>query len=84
MPQSSPGQGSSRTLRRYSVFCSCPLCFLRSLLFQLQLLFLSASHTFLLFKDESDTMHPLFVKADRLSGEVIGATVEVHRIARTG
>jgi GxxExxY protein len=25
-------------------------------------------------------MHPLFAKADRLSGEVIGAAIELHRI----
>ena len=25
-------------------------------------------------------MHPFFAKADRLSGEVIGAAIEVHRI----
>jgi hypothetical protein len=24
-------------------------------------------------------MHPLYEKADRLSGEVIGAAIEVHR-----
>jgi GxxExxY protein len=29
-------------------------------------------------------MHPLFAKADRLSGEVIGAAVEVHRIMGPG
>ena len=29
-------------------------------------------------------MHPLFVKADRLSGEVIGAAIEVHRIMGPG
>jgi hypothetical protein len=25
-------------------------------------------------------MHPLFAKADRLSGEIIGAAIEVHRV----
>ena len=29
-------------------------------------------------------MHPLFVKADSLSGEVIGAAIEVHRIMGPG
>jgi GxxExxY protein len=29
-------------------------------------------------------MHPLFTKADRLSGEVIGAAIEVHRIMGPG
>jgi GxxExxY protein len=29
-------------------------------------------------------MHPLFAKADRLSGEVIGAAIEVHRILGPG
>jgi GxxExxY protein len=29
-------------------------------------------------------MHPLFGKADRLSGEVIGAAIEVHRIMGPG
>ncbi len=29
-------------------------------------------------------MHPLFDKADRLSGEVIGAAIEVHRIMGPG
>jgi len=29
-------------------------------------------------------MHPLFAKADRLSGEVIGAAFEVHRIMGPG
>jgi hypothetical protein len=29
-------------------------------------------------------MHPLFAKADRLSGEVIGAAIEVHRIMGPG
>jgi hypothetical protein len=39
---------------------------------------------FLLFHDEADTMHPLFAKADTLSGEVIGAAIEVHRIMGPG
>ena len=30
------------------------------------------------------TMHPLFAKADRLSGEAIGAAIEVHRIMGPG
>src|ERR1022692_4725287 len=47
---------------------TCILCFLR----------------FLLFQDETYTMHPLFAKADRLSGEVIGAAIEVHRIEGPG
>ncbi len=29
-------------------------------------------------------MHPLFNKADRLSGEVINAAIEVHRIMGPG
>ena len=29
-------------------------------------------------------MHPNFAKADRLSGEVIGAAIEVHRIMVPG
>ena len=29
-------------------------------------------------------MHPLFAKADRLSGEVIAAAIEVHRIMGPG
>ena len=29
-------------------------------------------------------MHPLFAKADRLSGEVIGAAIAVHRIMGPG
>jgi GxxExxY protein len=33
---------------------------------------------------EADAMHPLFSKADRLSGEVIGAAIEVHRIMGPG
>ena len=47
---------------------TCILCFLR----------------FLLFQDETYTMHPNFAKADRLSGEVIGAAIEVHRIMGPG
>ena len=39
---------------------------------------------FLLFQDEADTMHPLFAKTDRLSGEVIGAAIEGHRITAPG
>jgi GxxExxY protein len=35
-------------------------------------------------KTETDIMHPLFLKADRLSGEVIGAAIEVHRIMGPG
>ena len=29
-------------------------------------------------------MHPLFAKADKLTGEVIGAAIEVHRIMGPG
>jgi hypothetical protein len=29
-------------------------------------------------------MHPLFPKADTLSGEIIGAAIEVHRIMGPG
>ncbi len=29
-------------------------------------------------------MHPLFAKADKLSGEIIGAAIEVHRIMGPG
>ena len=47
---------------------TCILCFLR----------------FLLFQDETYTMHPLFAKADRLSGEITGAAIEVHRIMGPG
>jgi hypothetical protein len=39
---------------------------------------------FLLFQDETNNMHPLFANADRLSGEVIGAAIEVHRIMGPG
>jgi GxxExxY protein len=39
---------------------------------------------FLLFQDETNTMHPLFTKADKLSGEIIGAAIEVHRIMGPG
>ena len=39
---------------------------------------------FLLFQDETNNMHPVFAKADRLSGEVIGAAIEVHRIMGPG
>ena len=38
----------------------------------------------LYFQDETNNMHPLFAKADRLSSEVIGAAVEVHRIMGPG
>jgi GxxExxY protein len=37
-----------------------------------------------MFQDETNTMHPLFAKADRLSGEVIGAATLVHRIMGPG
>jgi GxxExxY protein len=47
----------------------------------LRLLLLQRS---ILFQDETNTMHPLFDKADRLSGEVIGAAIEVHRIMGPG
>ena len=39
---------------------------------------------FLLFQDQDDNMHPLFARADKLSGEVIGAAIEVHRIMGPG
>jgi len=39
---------------------------------------------FLLFQVKTNNMHPLFAKADRLSGEVIGAAIEVHRIMGPG
>ena len=39
---------------------------------------------FLLFQTNTNNMHPLFAKADRLSGEVIGAAIEVHRIMGPG
>jgi GxxExxY protein len=39
---------------------------------------------FLLFQGETSGMHPLFLKADRLSGEVIGAAIEVHRVMGPG
>jgi GxxExxY protein len=51
-----------------NLFPSRILCFLR----------------FLLFQDETNNMHPQFVRADRLSGEVIGAAIEVHRIMGPG
>jgi GxxExxY protein len=51
-----------------NLFPSRILCFLR----------------FLLFQDETNNMHPLFAKADRPSGEVIGAAIEVHRIMGPG
>ena len=47
---------------------TCILCFLR----------------FLLFQDETYTMHPNFAKADRLSGEVIGTAILVRRIMGPG
>jgi PD-(D/E)XK nuclease superfamily len=37
-----------------------------------------------LFQDEIHTMHALFAKADKLSREVIGAAIEVHRIMGPG
>jgi hypothetical protein len=49
-----------------NLFPSRILCFLR----------------FLLFQDETNNMHPLFAKADRLSGEVIGAAT-LARIIQT-
>jgi hypothetical protein len=39
---------------------------------------------FLLFQDKTNTIHSLFVRADRLSGEVIGAATLVHRIMGPG
>jgi GxxExxY protein len=51
-----------------TLFPSRILCFLR----------------FLLFQDETNNIHPNFAKADRLSGEVIGAAIEVHRIMGPG
>ncbi len=36
------------------------------------------------FPDETNSMHLLFAKADRLSGEVIDAAIEVHRIMGPG
>jgi GxxExxY protein len=42
------------------------------------------SLSFLLFKAETKTMHALFAKGDGLSGEVIGAAIEVHRIMGPG
>ena len=39
---------------------------------------------FLLFPDEADNMRPLSAKSDRLSAEVIGAAIEVHRIMGPG
>jgi len=39
---------------------------------------------FLLFQDSIFVMHPLFAKADRQSGEVIGAAIEVHRVMGPG
>jgi GxxExxY protein len=40
--------------------------------------------SFLLLHDGRYPLHPLFAKADRLSGEVIGAAIEVHRIMGPG
>jgi GxxExxY protein len=37
-----------------------------------------------MFNDENNPMHPNFEKADRLSGEAIGAAIEVHRIMGPG
>ncbi len=39
---------------------------------------------FFLFQVETNNMPPLFAKADKLSGEVIGAAIEVHRIIGPG
>lgn len=39
---------------------------------------------FLLFQNELNSMHELFAKADRLSREIIGAAIEVHRIMGPG
>jgi hypothetical protein len=39
---------------------------------------------YLLFRCETDSMHPQFARADRLSAEVIGAAIEVHRIMGPG
>ena len=39
---------------------------------------------FLLLKDETNNMHALFAIADRISGEVIGAAIEVRRIIGPG
>jgi hypothetical protein len=39
---------------------------------------------FLLFQDETNIIHSLFVRADGLSGEVIGAATLVHRIMGPG
>jgi hypothetical protein len=50
------------------------LRFLRLFLFQCSVL----------FRDETNAMHPLFAKADRLSGAVIGAAIEVHQIMGPG
>jgi hypothetical protein len=38
----------------------------------------------LLFQTETDTTHPRFARADRLSGAVIGAAIAVHRIMGRG
>ena len=39
---------------------------------------------FLLYHNESYTMHALFAQADRLSGEVSGAGTLLHRIMGPG
>jgi hypothetical protein len=39
---------------------------------------------FLLFQDETNPMRPRFARADRLSGEVIEAAAELHRIMGKG
>jgi hypothetical protein len=38
----------------------------------------------LYFKDDTNSMRPFFAKADRLSGEVIAAVIELHRIMGPG
>ncbi len=40
--------------------------------------------TLILLKSETNIMHPLFAKADKLFSEVIGAAIEVHRIMGPG
>ena len=39
---------------------------------------------FLLFQDETNNMHPRIAKADRFSGEIIGAAIEEQRIMGPG
>ncbi|MGC8641747.1 MAG: GxxExxY protein [Isosphaeraceae bacterium] len=41
-------------------------------------------HKFTMFADNIPFMHQLFAKADRLTGEVIGAAIEVHRVMGPG